>query len=49
MGGGGGDIASLDFFYLWKMLSLIFIFSNDMPVNNYYCHLLLIISITTYY
>ena len=30
--GGGGDIASLDVFYLWKILSLIFIFPNDMPV-----------------
>ena len=27
----GGDIVSLDVFYLWKMLSLIFIFPNDMP------------------
>ena len=27
----GGDIASLDVFYFWKMLSLIFIFPNDMP------------------
>ena len=31
-GWGRGDIASLDVFYLWKMLSLIFIFPNDMPV-----------------
>ena len=31
-GGGGGDIPSLDVFYLWKMLSLIFIFPSDMPV-----------------
>ena len=29
--GGGGDIASLDVCYLWKILSLIFIFPNDMP------------------
>ena len=29
--GGGGDIASLDGFYLWNFFSLIFIFPNDMP------------------
>ena len=29
--GGGGDIASLDVFYLWKIVSLILIFPNDMP------------------
>ena len=28
---GRGDIASLDVFYLWKIVSLIFIFPNDMP------------------
>ena len=31
VGGGEGDIASINVFYLWKMLSLIFIFPNDMP------------------
>ena len=32
--GGGGDIVSLDVFYLWKNCSLIFIFPNDMPDNT---------------
>ena len=33
MGGWGGGAISRrwTFFYLWKMLSLIFIFPNDMP------------------
>ena len=32
--GGGGDIASLDVFYFWQILSLIFIFPNDMHVEG---------------
>ena len=35
-GWGRGDIASLDVFYFWKILSLIFIFPNDMPDTYIY-------------
>ena len=31
---GRGDIASLDVSNLWKILSLIFIFPNDMPADR---------------
>ena len=30
-------VASLDVVYLWKTLSLIFIFPNDMPVIRQHC------------